>query len=114
VAQFFREKARPIVHVIRLYRPDGSNVDISRRYLIERGAELVRPGSEGAELAETLLPDAVRIDSEALLAGRFQLVGPNEWLMYKPRWGAFFGTPLEGLLRNLGIEADLWPTFAGG
>lgn len=111
VARFFRTKGRPIVHVIRLYRADGSNVDLARRHLIEQGAELVRPGSAGAELADTLLPDAAtRIDSGALLAGQFQSVGPKEWLMYKPRWGAFFGTALEQHLRNLGVSTLV---FAG-
>jgi nicotinamidase-related amidase len=110
VAQFFRTRARPIVHVIRLYHSDGSNVDISRRRLVEQGAEIVRPGSEGAQLAEGLVPREIRVDAEALLAGRFQRVGPHEWLMYKPRWGAFFGTALEDHLRALNVSTLV---FAG-
>ena len=111
LVQFFRTKTRPIIHVVRLYRADGSNADISRRHLIEQGADLVRPGSVGAELAETLLPDGdIRLESEVLLAGNPQPVGPSEWIMYKPRWGAFFATRLEEHLRSLGISTVV---FAG-
>lgn len=46
----FRAAARPIVHVVRLYRPDGSNVDLVRRRRVEQGEEIVVPGSAGAEL----------------------------------------------------------------
>ena len=31
LATAFRERGLPIVHVIRLYQPDGSNVDLVRR-----------------------------------------------------------------------------------
>ena len=111
LVQFFRTKARPIVHVVRLYRADGSNVDISRRDVVERGANLVRPGSLGAELVDALLPDPhVRVDGETLLAGDLQAVGPDEWIMYKPRWGAFFATRLEEHVRRLGISTLV---FAG-
>ena len=111
LAQFFRSRARPIVHVVRLYRSDGSNVDPSRRHLIEQGAELVRPGSAGSQLAEPLLPAAdIALDSDVLLAGGFQVVGRKEWIMYKPRWGAFFGTKLEEHLRSLSASTLV---FAG-
>ena len=29
VAQFFRKMGRPIIHVVRLYRPDGSNAELT-------------------------------------------------------------------------------------
>jgi nicotinamidase-related amidase len=111
LARFFRMKERPIVHVVRLYRADGSNVDISRRESVEKGARVVRPGSLGAELAETLLADdSIRLDSGCLLAGHLQPVSVCEWIMYKPRWGAFFGTKLEEHLRGLGTSTLV---FAG-
>jgi nicotinamidase-related amidase len=34
-----------------------------------------------------------------LLAGGIQRLGPGEVAIYKPRWGAFYGTPLEDHLR---------------
>lgn len=102
----FREAGRPIVHVVRLYRADGSNVDACRREAVESGASLaVRPGSDGAELVDGLKPSPeVRLDTEALLGGRMQNIGRSEWIMYKPRWGAFFETPLDEHLRGLGAN----------
>src|SRR5205814_1216472 len=75
------------------------------------GARLVLAGSPGAELASDLVPaSAPRLDTELLLAGGIQRVGPGEAIIYKPRWGAFFQTPLEAHLRALGVSTLV---FAG-
>jgi nicotinamidase-related amidase len=101
----YRDAGRPIVHVVRLYRPDASNVDPCRRGAVEAGAEILRPGSEGAELAGELLPEpGLTLDHEALLAGAIQPLGPGEVVVYKPRWGAFYGTALERHLREAAID----------
>lgn len=101
VLDAFRTHDRPIVHVVRLYRPDGSNVDACRRHSIEKGERIVAPGTEGAELVEGLKPTpGATLDPETLLSGTFQTLAEREWAMYKPRWGAFFQTPLEGFLRE--------------
>ena len=111
LAEAFRATGRPIVHVVRLYRPDGSNVDLCRRRAVAEGARLVLAGSPGAELASDLVPaSAPRLDTELLLAGGIQRVGPGEAIIYKPRWGAFFQTPLEAHLRALGVSTLV---FAG-
>ena len=111
LAEAFRATGRPIVHVVRLYRPDGSNVDLCRRRAVADGARLVLAGSPGAELASDLVPaSAPRLDTELLLAGGIQRVGPGEAIIYKPRWGAFFQTPLEAHLRALGVSTLV---FAG-
>jgi nicotinamidase-related amidase len=105
VAEAVRRAERPIVHVLRLYRADGSNVDLCRRELVEGGARILAPGDEGAELAPGLaLGDAPPLDAEALLGGELQPLGPGEWALYKPRWGAFYETPLEAHLRGLGVD----------
>ncbi|MGZ4274335.1 MAG: cysteine hydrolase family protein [Solirubrobacteraceae bacterium] len=105
LAEAFRSAGRPIVHVVRLYRADGSNVDPCRRGAVEGGARILTPGAEGAELAPGLVPDgAPKLDAEHLLAGEVQPLGPSEWAMYKPRWGAFYDTPLEAHLRGLGVD----------
>jgi nicotinamidase-related amidase len=57
LAAAFRERGRPIVHVVRLYQPDGSNVDLVRRKLIEDGARIARPGSAGSQIPAELLPN---------------------------------------------------------
>jgi nicotinamidase-related amidase len=105
LADAFRRAGRPIVHVVRLYREDASNVDLCRRGLVEDGARILTPGDEGAELAPGLAPDgAPGLDGDALLAGELQPLGPAEWAMYKPRWGAFYETGLEDHLRRLGVD----------
>lgn len=104
LADAFRAAHRPIVHVVRLYLPDGSNADISRRSLIAGGAVLVRPGTPGAELASGLAPKDTRLDTELLLRGEAQQLGPREHVMYKPRWNAFFGTRLDDWLRAQAVD----------
>ncbi len=100
----FRAAELPIVHVVRLYRADGSNADLCRRGIIEQGALVVRPGTEGAELAPELMPAAdAQLDAGLLLSGALQPLGLREWAMYKPRWGAFFQTRLEEHLNGLGV-----------
>jgi nicotinamidase-related amidase len=101
----FRSRGQPIVHVVRLYLPDGSNVDLCRRRAVQAGKVMVAPGTEGAEIMRELKPGAeVRLDADLLLSGRFQAIGPREWIMYKPRWGAFYQTHLDEHLRGLGIN----------
>ena len=101
----FRAAGRPIVHVVRLYKEDGSNVDPVRRATVEGGVRMVAPGSDGAELLDELKPDpTLRLDAEALLRGQFQRLAENEFVMYKPRWGAFYGTSLETFLRERSID----------
>jgi nicotinamidase-related amidase len=103
LVETYRSAGRPIVHVIRLYV--GDDVDPVRRAAIRDGAPIVRPGSAGAQIAPSLLPDPDgELDSDALLAGELQMVGPNEAVMWKPRWSAFYRTPLDDHLRDLGID----------
>jgi nicotinamidase-related amidase len=102
LAAAFRGAGRPIVHVVRLYRADGSNVDLCRRSAVEAGAEILAPGSRGSQLAPGIVDRAgsFKLDSDELLDGRPQEAGEREVVIYKPRWGAFYGTPLEDHLRR--------------
>lgn len=101
----FRAQGAPVFHAVRLYRADGSNVDIFRRKAVEEGLRVLMPGTFGAELIEDLKPGpGVRLDPEDLLSGRFQQIGTREWVFYKPRWGAFHGTKLEQRLGDLDIS----------
>jgi nicotinamidase-related amidase len=109
--RFFRAKSRPVIHVVRLYKPDGTNADLCRRYILEQGTRVVIAGSSGSQLAESLLPvPSVTLDVDQLLSGQMQTIGPSEWIMYKPRWGAFFETGLEKHLRSIRISTLV---FAG-
>lgn len=99
----YRAAGRPIVHVVRLY--DGSDVDLSRRSLIDAGAAIVRPGSAGSQIVPALRPPgAPQLDARLLLAGGLQELADGEWAMWKPRWGAFHRTALDGHLRGLGVS----------
>ena len=104
LAEAFRHAGRPIVHIVRLYREDGSNVDLCRRELVEEGLQVLIPGTAGAEVARELVPPGTSLDTELLLAGRVQELGPKEVAIYKPRWGAFYETPLEAYLEEQGVS----------
>ena len=105
LVQVYRERDYPIIHIIRLYHADGSNVDLCRRRSIENGKQVVIPGSDGAEPMDELKPSSdIRLDSTLLLSGHLQQIGTMEWIMYKPRWGAFYNTLLEKHLHDLGAN----------
>jgi nicotinamidase-related amidase len=105
LAHAFRKTGRPIVHIVRLYEPDGANADLCRRQAVQGGMRALTPGSPGSQLAAELLPEpGLTLDAEALLAGATQHLGPSEVAIYKPRWGAFYDTPLEDHLREQAIH----------
>ena len=106
----FRLRRLPIVHVVRVYRADGSNVDLCRRTLVQSGRAIVRPGTGGIQLPTLLGPHEGSLDPEALLTGALQTLGPHEVAMYKSRWGAFYRTPLEAYLRSHNVSSV---AFAG-
>jgi len=101
----FRSEDSPIVHAVRLYREDGSNADLCRRRSVKEGDAVVRPGTDGAEPVTELKPTTeVRLDSDKLLDGEFQEIGSKEWVMYKPRWSAFYRTELSEFLDKLSVD----------
>lgn len=101
----YRKKGMPIIHVVRLYLRDGSNVDLCRKQAIEEGKEIVAPESDGAELVDELKPDtSIKLNANMLLSGEMQQISDNEFVMYKPRWGAFYGTALEEFLKELEVD----------
>lgn len=94
----FRAAGRPIAHMIRLYMSDGSNVDVCRRERVAAGWSAARPESEGSQIMAELTPAGTRLDVSTLLNGQPQRIADNEWVFYKPRWGAFYKTSLEPML----------------
>ena len=101
----YRKCDLPIIHIVRLYMADGSNVDLCRRHMVEEGMRIIVPNTDGAELVEDLkpIPD-VKLDADLLLKGDIQKWGKKEFVIYKPRWGAFYRTPLDNHLKNLGVN----------
>lgn len=105
LASAYRTAGLPVIHIVRLYLKDGSNVDLCRRERVEEGVGMVEPYTEGSQIVEELLPStSVQLDPALLLNGQPQQIGTREWIIYKPRWGAFFNTPLEQHLVELGVN----------
>ncbi|HHU87287.1 MAG: cysteine hydrolase family protein [Pelotomaculaceae bacterium] len=76
----------PIVHVIRHYRADGTDVEITRlQAFMEKGGALIE-GTKGAEIIDGLKPVK------------------GEYIVVKKRWSAFFQTELDILLRRLKVN----------
>ena len=82
----FRSQDRPVLHITRVYRVDGSDVERFRREAFLRGPQYLLPGSVGAQIVPELAPL------------------PNEPVLVKPRFSAFMGTPLDLVLRRLGVR----------
>lgn len=100
-----RENNVPIIHVIRIYKEDASNVDICRKQLIESGINIVNPNSIGADLVKLIKSEnSEELKYEKLLEGNIQSISNKEWVIYKSRWGAFYKTNLEDFLKNMEID----------
>jgi nicotinamidase-related amidase len=85
VLVWFRKLNYPIFHIVREYRDDGSDIEITRRDAFLAGPSYAVPGSKGVEIVESLAP----------IHGEYRIV--------KPRFSAFFGTELDLILRRLNI-----------
>jgi nicotinamidase-related amidase len=104
LARAFRAAHRPIFHMMRIYLPDGSNAELCRREALEEGAQIVLPNTQGMEISPALVSNPGSWNVATLLAGAPLDLGPNEWALFKPRWGAFYKTSLEELLRAKDIS----------
>ena len=101
----YRKCGLPVIHIVRLYVPDGSNVDLCRKKSVESGIAMVAPHAAGAEIVPDLKPDPnAELDADLLLEGGIQSWASKEFVIYKPRWGAFFQTPLHSHLSTLGTD----------
>ena len=78
-----------VIHVIRQHRRDGSDVEIGRAPLFTQGAGICVPGTKGAEIVDELAPL------------------PDETILRKLRFSAFFQTELDMILRRLKIDTLL-------
>jgi len=100
----FRAAGRPIIHLVRLYKEDGSNVDLCRREAVLGGWSVVRPDTLGAELVAELTPPGTKLDTSTLFNGHAQMAGEQEWVVYKPRWGGFYQTCLEQMVKWMNVN----------
>ena len=82
----FRNCNLPIFHTVREYRPDGSDIEITRlTSFIEQNKKLV-PGTKGCEILGELRPF------------------PGEYKIIKNRFSAFMNTELDFMLRRLEVN----------
>lgn len=84
-----RSKGIPVFFVKRIYRADGSDVELTRYEGWQSGGRAMRPASRGLNGAD--VPDELR-------------PMPGDYTIIKPRWSAFFGTELDLILRRLGVR----------
>lgn len=105
MVQLYRELQLPIIHVIRIYSPEDNakNVDACRREAVENGLQLVLSGTEGMQPVSEIVPEGFRADGELLRKGGVQAISEQESIIYKPRWGCFYQTPLQQLLDDLDV-----------
>jgi len=80
----FRKRNLPIFHIVRVHRPDGSDVEIIRKERF-RNVPFAIAGTPGAAIIDELAPL------------------PGEYVLTKTRMSAFIGTELDLMLHNLGI-----------
>ena len=87
-----RAKGIPVFFVKRLYRADGSDVELTRYPGWVAGGRACRPASTGPNSAQA--PEGLRPQ-------------PGDYTIIKPRWSAFFQTELDLILRRLGVDTVL-------
>ncbi len=80
----FRKRSLPVIHVLRVHRPDGSDVEIIRQERF-RNQPFAVAGTHGAAVIDALAPR------------------PGEYILTKTRMSAFIGTELDLMLRTLGV-----------
>ncbi len=81
----YRELTWPIFHVVREYRADGSDVEISRQQQLA-SSPMVVPGTQGARIAPGLEP------------------AQGEYRIVKQRFSAFMFTELDLMLRRKNVD----------
>lgn len=105
LAAAFRDSGRPVIHTVRLYERDGSNVDLCRREAVEQGWHVVAPHTPGSQVAAELRPGPDHVlDPDLLLAGDAQRWGELDWVVYTPRFGGFHGSALAATIEATGSD----------
>lgn len=84
-----RDKGIPVFFVKRIYRTDGSDVEMTRYAGWKAGDRAMGPASDGFNSAQA--PEGLRPI-------------PGDYSIIKPRWSAFFHTELDLILRRLGVR----------
>lgn len=80
----FRKRSLPIIHILRIHRRDGSDVEIIRQDRF-RAHPFAVAGTRGAAVIDELAPQT------------------GDYVIEKIRMSAFIGTELDLMLRTLGV-----------
>jgi nicotinamidase-related amidase len=83
---FYRTTGEPVFHVIREYRSDGSDIEITRYENFMKDCKVVVPNTNGSKIVEKLQP------------------AEGEYVIIKNRFSAFMNTELDFMLRRLQIS----------
>jgi len=85
VLDTFRKKGQPVFHIIRTYRRDWSDVELTRiKEFTVKGARVIE-NTPGVAIVSQLAPRA------------------GEYIIVKKRWSGFFMTELPLLVTRLGV-----------
>ncbi len=103
--QTFRRLSKPIIHIVRIYQRNGADADLCRKAAIESGRQMLLQDTTGCQIASNILPADIALNSNLLLSGDIQKIASAEVAIYKPRWGAFYQTPLENHLKSMKISS---------
>lgn len=82
----FRKHQWPVFHIVRQYRPDGSDIEPIRLERFLNGPKVAVPGTTGCEIVDLLKPTA------------------TEYKIVKNRFSAFMNTELDLMLRIKNIH----------
>lgn len=83
---FGRNSKWAVIYVNRTHRKSGVDAEMTRRHFFEEGKPFCVPGTKGAEVVEAIRP------------------GPDDIIVTKQRFSAFFATDLDLVLRGLGVK----------
>ena len=86
LADICRGVGMQIIHTTHILRADGSNIGIAAEIIAPQRDGILNEGEESAVLHKDLL------------------VRPGDIVLNKPRFGAFYGTDLDLILRAKGID----------
>jgi nicotinamidase-related amidase len=86
VLKRFRDLGKPVFHIRRSYRSDGTDVELPRLEVFKEKGFKVVEGTPGAEIVNELAPNK------------------EEYVIIKSRWSGFCKTNLDLLLNRLGVK----------
>lgn len=82
LVDWYRRNGRPVILTRHVHKEDGSDLGILGEWWDDHSME----GTEESEIHDSIVP------------------GPDDIVMFKNRYSAFYGTDLEGMLRSLNVK----------